>query len=888
MAVIRTATGLKQVQDQTLKERMDQLNQQQVTTALGAQSVGATPKQQDMAGSQAHKTAVIQQNLAPKEAQVNLADRYVNKAAALDTAQQSKLDEARKLAGLAGLGTRVQKLAETRANAAAAQPVQLNYDKSLLASALKAAGKTGENDYTAAATAMSDYAHNPGARDKALADLTNMGISPAAAHNMLETADAALGRSADPTAITASDLDNDIKDLGYTGGIEALNTSMQALGLPGVNSTMKVEDLTKAVGAYRDKITSQKAELEAAAMGQTGMQQGAAMNKVQNFVQAGGQAAEQGAKQALQPIDMASTIKVGDQEMKVDEFLKDQEFSDLIEEWTLAKTPEEREKLIPSKGAFGPLSEWLSTNEKALKAAAGGIDTATAAATKAGADQANLGTDVIIDKKAVAALLPGVDLTAEQTPQQLQATKAKLEATPVFKAAAADSSGNTKKYLNTLSPDQVKYFADKPEEQIYASQRANTLMSGSTELQGRYAKKYGLDPTQPNTYTQAQYNEMNDFNNLVPEVKTLSNQPQFKNLSNAHLKLFTSENGTLNKTMAEEYAQFIDEQNYAASEMSDAQNTDKVFGAGTAAALNAGHADMEARARYGDASAVAELEKFKTMDRDNSGTIDATDAKTFLSERKTRLTGKTIDNFKDLYKGNQYSSVAEGLKDTSKSVLGNVGAGVYSRFKDALQSGDFSKLKHNNPDDVNAVQSMLQNLRNSGKESGPEAAALGQHLRNMGAENTRSAVDAVKLYLNPAAPNLEEAQKLIDRLKSSSNPLDRESAVQVENNVNYWKTEQEAAKQAKQATIDNQTNFINLAKEAEARGDWGLAQALYESSKPAANTGSKLVTEGAAPMDLTKTTTTGNVPVWDMDSSYGGRWNKNKSFAWNQAHGRKR
>jgi hypothetical protein len=718
MAIIRTSTGLKEVQDKTLRERLDQLNGGQVTTALGAQQVGATPKQQDMAGTQVRKDAVIQQNLAPKEAQTSVADRYLNKQAALTEAQQGQLTEAEKLAKLAGLDTRVQKLAEDRANQVSTlAPVQRQANETVLGTTLARLPGVSPETHGVAAQALKDYANDPTKREQALVTLKNLGIQPADINNLLETTDAALGRLADPTALLSDDLNADITQMGYAGGIDELGNQM-GMNLRG----MPIEKMLEEVGKYRNKITGERQKLEAQAMGQTGMQQQAAMGQLQSFTAAGGAAQEQAAKQALQPIDMAAQIKVGDQDMNVSEFLKDEDFSNLIEEWALA-TPEQREKLIPA-AQFGPLTQWLTTNEASLKAAAAGQGQANAAFEQTQQAAQGLGKGVVTNTQLLGTMVPGYDPKKAYTAAEVADMQTKMQSSGLYQAA--QSSDTARAYVNSLKPEDATALAGKSAAVVQQNADISAAMKGSPLLQKRYPGLSGKSVFSDNDMA-----TVASFNKLPPQIQQLAGDKNFDGLTNAELDYFKQPDGSLNTNMADEYRQFKAEQSAYDSDNAD-QNVANVFG-GTAGAVNNKYQEIKARAEYGDPDAVAAMADFAKLDVAGGpdgkpdGVIDAKDAAAISKERKASLAGKGVEDFKTGYTagGGKYETAGEKYGALGSSIATNAGKGAYGSLTEFMKSGDTSKLgQYNTASDVQNVADLIASADKAGVGGTAKVTAL--------------------------------------------------------------------------------------------------------------------------------------------------------------------
>jgi hypothetical protein len=762
MAIIRTAKGLQEANAETLKDRMQRLDLPQTTSAAQADALGATAKQADMAGTQARKQAVIKENLAPKQDQLPLSQRYAQQQAALTGGQQQQLNEAQKLAQLAGLDTRIQKLVEERVNQAGQQPVARQASETELSKVIPLT----DARYQQAAAALADYANDPSKQEQALVTLQNLGITPAQVTGLLETTDAALGRAADPEAIRGSDLDASLKDMGYAGGVLELS---QQLGKD--VSTLGVEDLVKEVQAYRNKVTAEKEKLEAQALGQTGMQQQAAMGQLGQFYQAGGVGQEQAVERALQPIDMAATVKVGEEDMRVDQLLQDQEFSDLIEQWAIS-SPEEREKLIPS-AQFGGLVQWMTQNEQAIKQAAQAGAQAQQQFGQTQQQVQQLGADAIQDKNLIAALVPGFDKTKAYTASDLANFQQQLQSSPAYQFAKSSPEGRT--YINSFKPEELPQLQGMNMTDLQQQANAYTKVKGSPGLQSRY----DLDPG-TKVYNQSQLNAIDNFTRLPEYLQTIGTDPDFKSLTIDQLKYF-DRNGQLNGEMVDEFKQFLAEQKAMAAE-SDEAAVQNVFG-GTAEAMNAKRAELQARADYGDQDAMQALQQMKQHDTDLDGDIDAADARQLTAKRTAELAGKDVDYFKQQYgtgaKG--YQTLAEQTGEAGTKLAQNTASGVYAQLQDAIKSGDFSTYTESlwgDPASSKAMVDLLQSYEASGLPKGERYNKLADAvstIKNRYVENQLSSIDFNALaseYLNDFAGTIK---KLDETYANSRHPFAQEA-----------------------------------------------------------------------------------------------------------------
>lgn len=364
MALIKRGGAL--FEEETLKDRVDKLNLGQTpTTPLGASMAGASPDSAKMAGTAAQKQNVIKEAVQPQQT-LAAAQRLEGPQQTTAQAQQAQ-ERAAQLQRMGTMGQRVQ----SRINNMIAQSTQnmqmgqISADDQAIAAALgldpqqAAAQKPQIDDINAKITA---YMQNPS--EDALLALTSAGLPRNQVYQLtglLETGQQATGNAiaqAMADELTIADLD--VTELGFEDMTQLnalLGQDVSGMTVPELQDA--VTQLQAAEFDRAEEIRAQLASLpRGSAQAQILRRELAAMGDV------GLKGAEQTVEEAAQAIDMADTVMLGGQEYKVEELLKDENISNLIQDY-MDMTPEEREAILP-EAQFGELRQWIEENQQAL------------------------------------------------------------------------------------------------------------------------------------------------------------------------------------------------------------------------------------------------------------------------------------------------------------------------------------------------------------------------------------------------------------------------------------------------------------------------------------------------------------------------------------------
>jgi hypothetical protein len=334
--------------DGTLKDRVDKLSLgTSPTTALGAQTIGAKPKAVDMAGTKAHKDAVIREQAAPKEQTLEGAQRLQTGVAPAPREADVKAQEkAAQISEFGTLGGRVQAKIEGLA--------ELVVDESILtAQGLDLATGTLRQDFQ---TFLAD----PKNQTNLVALLDSIQAQGGSTTEVVQY----LQSAGQITGDQAAEAIQDTFTMADLATPEEL-VQMEAL-VPGATS-MSLPQFEAALEAIQAEEFDRVAELraEAAALPKGSARLKILQRELAALGAAGATGAEELVDRAIEQIDMADSIIIGGKEYTIEEFLKDDNISDLIESYL--DDPENPDHLFNQEEAYAELRQWALDNVDAVE-----------------------------------------------------------------------------------------------------------------------------------------------------------------------------------------------------------------------------------------------------------------------------------------------------------------------------------------------------------------------------------------------------------------------------------------------------------------------------------------------------------------------------------------
>jgi hypothetical protein len=357
--------------------------------------------------------------------------------AELTAGEQAELDAAKKLAGLSGVSSKLGQIAEQRLAGAATGVAQRSFKASEVDKLANPLTQPTEN--ASIKQALLDYANDPTKREAALVTLANAKIMPEQINSLLENVDTVLNRNVQTSALAGTDIESAIQELGYSN----LDDLAATLGRPtGSLAAMTLPEIQSAIEQKRQELTSRKAAVQTKAAG-AGLGAAAAQQDIARFTKAGGLAQTEEA--ARPTIDFKAKIKLGDQDYDIETILKDEEFSNVIEQW-LDASPADRAKLIPESW---PLTAWLNANETSLKQSEA---EGAAAGKQLMAAQSQVANLKDLSQDVLTAFVPGYEKGKIYSEAELASMKSAWESSAAF--------GLDMGFLNKLKADEIAMIKD--------------------------------------------------------------------------------------------------------------------------------------------------------------------------------------------------------------------------------------------------------------------------------------------------------------------------------------------------------------------------------------------------------------------------------------------
>lgn len=463
--LVRREGLLYEEETPSLMDRVAQAGlEQPPTTPAGAQALGGTQQQVAMAGTPAQKKPVLEQAVKKTET-LQGAQRLEAPREVATGAEQSAATKAQQLAQLGSLGTRVQSLIEGELKKGAQQALgQARVSGDAVSQMLGlndaqlAAQKADPNSqYNQVTTKLQQYAADP-QNQQVLAELAGLGLTPAQAaqaSQMWQSASQATGTGvAEAVANQATLGQLDVTQMGYASMDELAGT----LGVtPQEAATMTVPQLQQRVADLQQETFSRIQTLQAqlAGMPPGSAQRQLIQRELADLGQVGVAGVEAQVAQTAADIQLADQVKVGNRQMSVEQALKDQNISDLIQDY-ISASPEQREAILPS-AIYGDLRQWVDNNYAALGELVGHAQETQQQFSQAQQDYQAIGQlgGVQIPDTLLSQIIPGYMPGSVVTSDQVAAAQQTLASSPIGQLAQSDVP-NKSVILSSLGPADLQ------------------------------------------------------------------------------------------------------------------------------------------------------------------------------------------------------------------------------------------------------------------------------------------------------------------------------------------------------------------------------------------------------------------------------------------------
>lgn len=475
------------------------------TSQTVAEGLGATPQQIAMTGTEAQKKATIADRISasaqPQQQELFRAQRLAEPRREATVDEQLEAERQEQLSRLGNIGLSIQnRIQQSISEATQQQLGQIDLQAPLLAQTLGLQGpqvdlaKADPNSqYNQIANALQQFTATGDANDleAAMATIDNLrsfGISSADAKRLVGLTQDALARQTGTTVaenvldqVTLKDLD--LQDLGFDQGLAGVADTLgktveeiQDLTVDELAST--VEDVRKNEFARVEKL---KAQLAAAPLGST--QREILLRELRDLGAVGLTGVEAEAAETVEEIDLANTIKVGDEMIQVSEFLDDENLSQLVMDWINEDDIGERERMLPSED-YPELVAWIEANQKALAQLSETADDTAEQYTQANEAYQDFNNfedlDVGASKEVMQVMFPDWDPTKKITSRQLQDIQTKFNTSLLGNIKNGRYSTEEKKDLinkfNSVPPEQLEQLKTMSVDEVrIASAAADTI-----------------------------------------------------------------------------------------------------------------------------------------------------------------------------------------------------------------------------------------------------------------------------------------------------------------------------------------------------------------------------------------------------------------------------
>lgn len=571
---------------QSFSQRLQELGMESTPTVQPlAESLGANPDQTKMIGTQAQKTATIAQRLEslgqpqlpPSQAAQRLELSRIARLEApreeLTVAEQMEKERAEKLAKLGNLGQSIQnRIQQDLQKAAQAETGQVSVQAPLLAQAMNITGPELElakqdpnSQYSQVSAVLQQYAatQDPNDLETAFATIDNLkafGLSSQDAKRLVGLTQDTMARQTGQVVasnvldqITLGDVD--LVELGFDRGQQQV---AELLGLPEEElSAMTVSEFADAIEGKQKaefaRVQKLKAELAAAPLGS--VKREILLRELRDLGQVGITGVESEFTETVEDIDLAGYVQVGDEQMKIADFLDDENLSQLVIDWINETDPVKREQLIDTD-KFPELVSWIEANQMALAKLSGTFDDTSEQYQQANDLYKNLNSfddlDLSLNTDVMKAILPDWDPSRAVTSSQAQDIQAKLRATSIGSITEdGELNRNDKREIlskfNALPEESVQQLSKLPPSEIKIAHFAAQELQASPDL----ARFLDIDPNQSFVLDQNVQEKINEYADVVSEISR--ENPTW--LSNADIKQLSAEQL---KTLSDNPARYED------------------------------------------------------------------------------------------------------------------------------------------------------------------------------------------------------------------------------------------------------------------------------------------------------------------------------------------
>ena len=536
------------------------------TSQTVAAGLGATPQQTAMTGTQAQ----VQASIADRVAQATLTDstqaqqqelsrvgRLMPKEREATVAEAMEIERQGKLAKLGNIGQSIQNtIQQNIASLEQVQTGQTKVSQPILAQSLGLAGATLDqakadptSDYNRVTRVLETYlaSGNPNDLETAFAAIDNLkvfGMSSADAKRLIgltqETMAKQTGQAVSENVmdqVTMNDID--LQGLGFDQGAESvaalLDMTAEEFG------QLSLDEFADTINAKQKaefaRVANLKAEMAATPPGS--IRREILLQELRDLGQVGITGVEAAVVETVEDIDLAQSIKVGDDLIKVKDFLDDDNLSQMVMDWINEDDPARKDEII-SPEQFPELVSWIGQNHAALAQLSSTADDTKEAFDAANAANKTLnvidGLDVGMTADVMAKLMPNWDPETAITSSQLADAQARFTSSIVGQLSGSTVASRQEKRdilnkFNMLEGDMLDTVLDLTVDDARAAHAAAEILEDNRDL-GRF---FGLDSAQGFVLDKDVQDKIDSYDEVVSAISRRN--PEWLNTGGATLDL---------------------------------------------------------------------------------------------------------------------------------------------------------------------------------------------------------------------------------------------------------------------------------------------------------------------------------------------------------------
>jgi hypothetical protein len=502
-----------------------------------------------MTGTDAQKRATIADRIAQaplvestqaQKQELSRAERLTAPRREPTVEEALEAERQDKLAKLGNIGQSIQKTISENLAAIGQQELgQAEVEQSILAQTLGLAGATLDlakadpnSNYTKISNVLNTYlaSGNPNDLETAYATIDNLkifGLTSADAKRLVGLTQESMAKQTGQI-VSESVMDQvamrdlDLQQLGFETGAPAVAE------LLGINqdefNEMTLDQFTDAIEDVRKsefaRIDNLKAELAAAPLGS--LRREILLRELRDLGQVGITGIEQEAIENVEDINLANYIKVGDTEMKVSDFLDDDNLSQMILDFINEDDPARKDNII-SADQFPELIEWINNNQEALAKLSQTADDTKEVFDAANKDYKSLnvleGLNVSMVNDVMSKIMPNWNPEKAITSSELVSAQNKFNSSIVGQLAGSKNVTDSEKKdifnkFNALSPDTMDQVFKLPIDDIRAASSAAEVLSDNQDL----ARFFDIGSTQGFVLDEDIQNKINDYDEVISTI----------------------------------------------------------------------------------------------------------------------------------------------------------------------------------------------------------------------------------------------------------------------------------------------------------------------------------------------------------------------------------